>query len=46
MKLEEIQNEWENDAGIDRSELGEESIKIPKLQDNLQHNSFPIFHFR
>ena len=31
MKLEEIQNEWENDAGIDRSELGEESIKIPKL---------------
>ena len=31
MKLEEIQNEWEKDAVIDRTELGEESIKIPKL---------------
>ena len=31
MKLEEIQSEWENDTVIDRTELGEESIKIPKL---------------
>jgi hypothetical protein len=31
MKLEEIQNEWENDSIIDRTELGEESIKIPRL---------------
>ena len=31
MKLEEIQNEWERDSVIDRTELGEESIKIPKL---------------
>ena len=31
MKLEEIQQSWEKDCAIDRSELGEESLKIPKL---------------
>ena len=31
MKLEEIQQSWEKDCVIDRSELGEESLKIPKL---------------
>jgi len=31
MKLEEIQNLWEKDSLIDRSELGEESLKIPQL---------------
>lgn len=31
MNLEEIQNEWEKDSKIDRTELGEESIKIPAL---------------
>ena len=31
MNLEEIQSEWEKDSKIDRTELGEESIKIPSL---------------
>ena len=31
MKLEEIQSLWEKDSVIDRSELGEESLKIPQL---------------
>lgn len=31
MKLEDIQNQWENDSKIDRAELGEESLKIPQL---------------
>ncbi len=31
MTLEEIQSEWEKDSRIDRTELGEESIKIPAL---------------
>ena len=31
MKLEEIQSHWEKDSVIDRSELGEESLKIPQL---------------
>ena len=31
MNLEEIQSEWEKDSKIDRTELGEESIKIPAL---------------
>ena len=31
MNLEEIQNEWEKDSKIDRTELGQESIKIPAL---------------
>ena len=31
MKIEEIFNQWKEDAEIDRTELGEESLKIPKL---------------
>jgi len=31
MKLEEIQNLWKADATLDRSELGEESLRIPQL---------------
>jgi hypothetical protein len=31
MKLEEIQNLWELDCNIDRTELGNESIRIPQL---------------
>ena len=31
MKIEEIFNQWKDDAEIDRTELGEESLKIPKL---------------
>lgn len=39
MKLEEIQFLWEEDSQIDRTELGEESLKISKL-----HNKyFKIF---
>ena len=31
MKLEEIQTIWRNDSNIDRTELGEESLRIPQL---------------
>ena len=31
MKLEEIQQQWERDSCIDRTELGEESLRIPQL---------------
>lgn len=31
MKLDEIQLMWERDAQIDRTELGEESLRIPQL---------------
>lgn len=31
MKLEEIQDQWEKDSCVDRSELGEESLRIPQL---------------
>jgi len=31
MKLEEIQQHWHNDSQIDRTELGEEAMKIPQL---------------
>ena len=31
MELKEIQEHWEKDACIDRSELGEESLRIPQL---------------
>lgn len=31
MKLEDIQQQWEEDAEIDRTELGEASLRIPKL---------------
>lgn len=31
MKLEDIQQLWVNDSQIDRTELGEESLRIPQL---------------
>lgn len=31
MKLEDIQTLWEQDSNIDRTELGEESLRIPQL---------------
>ena len=31
MKLDEIQTMWVSDSQIDRTELGEESLKIPQL---------------
>lgn len=31
MKLEDIQAAWKQDSTIDRTELGEESLKIPQL---------------
>lgn len=39
MKIEEIFLLWEKDASIDRTELGEESLKIPQLH----HKYFKIF---
>ncbi len=32
MKLSEIQDLWEADSKIDKTELGQESVKIPQLQ--------------
>ena len=31
MTMEEIMEAWSNDSNIDRTELGEESLKIPQL---------------
>lgn len=39
MKLEEIYEEWKKDSSIDTTELGEESIKIPKLH----HKYFQVY---
>lgn len=39
MKLEDIFTEWEQDSRIDRSELGNEALNIPKLH----HKYFKIF---
>lgn len=39
MKLEDIFAEWEKDSKIDRTELGEESLKIAQLH----HKYFKIF---
>ena len=39
MKLEDIFNEWDQDSRIDRTELGDEALKIPKLH----HKYFKIF---
>ena len=39
MKLEDIFAEWEQDSHIDRSELGAEALRIPKLH----HKYFKIF---
>lgn len=32
MKLEDIQTEWESDSVIDKTQLGNEAIAIPRLQ--------------
>ena len=39
MKLEDIFAEWEQDSRIDRTELGDEVLRIPKLH----HKYFKIF---
>jgi hypothetical protein len=39
MKIDDIYNEWEKDSQLNRSELGEEALKIPKLH----HKYFKIF---
>lgn len=39
MKIDEIYTLWEKDSTIDRTELGEESLKIPQLH----HKYFKIF---
>ena len=31
MTLEEIQNLWSKDSKVDRTELGEEAIRIPQI---------------
>ena len=39
MKLEEIYDEWKKDSEIDKTELAEESLKIPKLH----HKYFQVY---
>lgn len=39
MKIDEIYSLWEKDSNIDRTELGEESLRIPQLH----HKYFKIF---
>lgn len=39
MKIEEIFNEWERDSSFDRTELGDESLRTPKLH----HKYFKFF---
>lgn len=39
MKLDDIYQEWEKDSEINRSELGDEALRIPKLH----HKYFKIF---
>jgi hypothetical protein len=31
MKFEELFNEWEKDSSIDKTELADEALRIPKL---------------
>jgi hypothetical protein len=33
MKIEEIFDEWKTDSSIDRTELGDESLNVPKLHN-------------
>ena len=33
MTIDEINDEWTKDSNIDRTELGEESLKIPQLHN-------------
>jgi Recombination, repair and ssDNA binding protein UvsY len=39
MKLEEIYEEWNKDSEIDKTELGDEALKIPKLH----HKYYQIY---
>lgn len=39
MKIEQLFVEWEKDSNIDKTELGDESIKIPKLH----HKYYRVF---
>ena len=39
MKLEEIFGEWEKDSKVDRTELGDVALNIPKLH----HKYFKLF---
>ena len=39
MKLEAIYEEWKKDSDIDKTELGDESLKIPKLH----HKYFQVY---
>jgi Recombination, repair and ssDNA binding protein UvsY len=39
VKIESIFDEWEKDSHIDRTELGEEAVKIPKLH----HKYYKVF---
>jgi hypothetical protein len=39
MKIDELYSLWEKDCNIDRTELGEESLKIPQLH----HKYFKLF---
>lgn len=39
MKLEDILEQWKEDAHIDRTELGDEALKIPKLH----HKYYQIY---
>ena len=39
MKIELIFDEWEKDSQIDRTELGDEAVKIPKLH----HKYYKVF---
>jgi hypothetical protein len=35
MKLDEIHDMWGEDCDIDRTELGNESLKLPKMHSNI-----------
>lgn len=39
MKLEDIYEEWKKDSDIDKTELGDEALKIPKLH----HKYFQVY---
>jgi hypothetical protein len=39
MKIDDIFEEWNKDSNVDRTELGDEALKIPKLH----HKYFQIF---
>ena len=39
MKLDEIYDQWKKDSDLDKTELGDESLKIPKLH----HKYFQVY---